>query len=157
MDRDLLAGLELDHVLHRDHDLEDAVLHVPRRHDVEEVGAHLVLVARIGVHHIPAAGTVERARRREFLLGLPIVLVELTAGVGGCGGVHHDVGLEAFDPGLDLGFGLLGLRFRFGVLGLVQVVDCHLWNMYSTVFPKPRFKMKISETMSTRVVTTTAV
>src|SRR5580704_13739767 len=47
LDRDLLAALELDDILHRDDDLEDAILDAARRDHVAHVGAHLVLVARV--------------------------------------------------------------------------------------------------------------
>src|SRR5690242_21148655 len=43
-DQHLLAGLELDDVLHGDDDLEDPVLHVHRGDAALEVGLHLVLV-----------------------------------------------------------------------------------------------------------------
>ena len=58
LDGDLLAALELVHVLHRDDDLEDPVLEPTGGHDVAHVGAHLVLVTRVGVHDVPAAGAV---------------------------------------------------------------------------------------------------
>ena len=66
---DLAAVLELDDVFHRDDDLEDAVLDVHRAHAAREVRLHLVLVARVGVHDVPAPGPVVRAR-----LGSGIVL-----------------------------------------------------------------------------------
>ena len=74
---DLAAVLELDDVFHRDDDLEDAVLDVHRAHAAREVRLHLVLVAGVGVHDVPAAGrsyglgsalgdlvVVDRPRRR---------------------------------------------------------------------------------------------
>ena len=59
---DLAAVLELDDVFHRDDDLEDALLDVHRAHAAREVLLHLVLVAGVGVHDVPAPGPVVRAR-----------------------------------------------------------------------------------------------
>ena len=59
---DLAAVLELDDVFHRDDDFEDAVLDRHRTHAAREVRLHLVLVARVRVHDVPATGPVERAR-----------------------------------------------------------------------------------------------
>ena len=48
-----LAVLDLDLLLDRDEDLEDLVLHAHRLDAVLEVGLDLVLVARVGVDHVP--------------------------------------------------------------------------------------------------------
>src|SRR6202163_3635980 len=85
LDHDLLAVLELDDVLHGDHDLEDPVLHVHRDDPALEVGLHLVLVAGVGVDHEPPPGpvvgalddgellllVVEAGLVQDFLDGLP--------------------------------------------------------------------------------------
>ena len=55
---DLAAVLELDDVFHRDDDFEDAVFHRHRTHAAREVLLHLVLVARVRVHDVPATRTV---------------------------------------------------------------------------------------------------
>src|SRR6478609_316805 len=49
-----LTLADLDLVLHRDEHLEDLVLHAHRLDAVLEVGLDLVLVARVGVDHVPA-------------------------------------------------------------------------------------------------------
>src|SRR6516225_1674017 len=56
--RDLLplAALDLDHLVHRDLDLEDVVLHVQRLGPALQVGLHPVLVTGVGVDHVPLAG-----------------------------------------------------------------------------------------------------
>src|ERR1700735_4563943 len=54
LDGDLLAALELVHVLHGNDDLEDPVLDAAGGDDVAHVRAHLVLVTRVGVHDVPA-------------------------------------------------------------------------------------------------------
>ena len=65
---DPLAVLELDDVLGGDDDLEDPVLHVHGGDAVLEVRLHLVLVAGVGVHDVPLAGTVVRALDRDDLV-----------------------------------------------------------------------------------------
>src|SRR6266702_5057379 len=50
-----LAALDLGHLVHRDLDLEDVVLHVERLDPALQVGLHPVLVTRVGVHHVPVA------------------------------------------------------------------------------------------------------
>src|SRR5205085_1032836 len=65
---DPLTALELDDVLHGDDALEDAVLHVHGGDPALEVGLHLVLVAGVGVHDVPRAGTVVGALDRSLLL-----------------------------------------------------------------------------------------
>src|SRR3954452_2469601 len=89
LDDDLLAVLELDDVFHRDDDLVDALLHVHGRDACLEVLLDLLLVARLGVHHIPAAGTVVRALDRrtgllvEQVVGVDhLVLGDLVVGIG---------------------------------------------------------------------------
>ena len=82
LDDDLLAVLELDDVLHRDDDLVDALLHVHRGDAGLEVLLDLLLVARLGVDHEPAARAVVGAldgRGRGLLE--QVVLVE-RLGVG---------------------------------------------------------------------------
>ena len=59
----LLSALELDHVLHRDVDLEDPVLHVHRLDPGLEVCLDLVLIARVGVDDVPVTGHVVGAGR----------------------------------------------------------------------------------------------
>src|SRR6188472_3456235 len=62
-----LAIADLDLLLHRHEDLEDLVFHAHRLDAVLEVRLHLVLVARVGVDHVPllrgALGKLGRARR----------------------------------------------------------------------------------------------
>ena len=58
LDDDLAARLELDHVLHRDDDLEDLLLDVHRAHTAGEVRLHLVLVAGVGVDDVPVPQAV---------------------------------------------------------------------------------------------------
>src|SRR5215469_12868227 len=65
-----LAGLDLDDLVRGDLDLEDELLHVERLRPALQVGPHPVLVARVGMHHIPVA-------RQRAELGL-----ELLDGVG---------------------------------------------------------------------------
>ena len=74
LDGDLLAALELVDVLHGDDDLEDPVLDATGGDDVAHVRAHLVLVARVGVHDVPAARPVVGALDRERLLLVLVVL-----------------------------------------------------------------------------------
>src|SRR5262245_2341189 len=62
LDDDLAPVLELDDVLHRDDDLEDAVLDRHRTDAARQVRLHLVLVSGIRVHDIPTARTVVGAR-----------------------------------------------------------------------------------------------
>ena len=68
-------------------------------------------------------------------------------------------GSRLLEPGDHFLAGFLDCFLGLGghVLGLVQTVEGHFWNMNSTVFPKPKFRTKMSVTMRTRVVTTTAV
>ncbi len=54
----LLAVLELNDVFQRDDDLEDPLLHVHRLGAGQQVATNLVLVAGLGVNHVPASGTV---------------------------------------------------------------------------------------------------
>src|SRR5580658_8400872 len=172
-DRDLLAALELDDVLHRDDDLEDPVLHVAGGDDVGEVGADLVLVARVGVDHVPTAGAVVGARDVGVLLPLFVLVLVAVVGVLGLarrlGGIDHQVrlepesrrrrlpervgtgGAERHVLGLDLAARLAGVRRR------VRVGDRHFWNMNRTALPKPKLRTKIRLIMRMRVVTTTAV
>src|SRR5919204_2432754 len=49
----LLPALDLHHVFHGDHDLEDPLLHVHRGDAALEVGLDLVLVAGVGVDDVP--------------------------------------------------------------------------------------------------------
>src|SRR5438552_2388309 len=63
-----LAGLDLHDVFHGDHDVEDLVLHLHGTDPGVEVGLHLVLVARVGVHDVPVAGAFEGRVRLGFLL-----------------------------------------------------------------------------------------
>jgi len=48
-----LAVLDLDLVLHWDEHLQDLVLHVHGLNPLLEVLLDLLLVARVGVHHVP--------------------------------------------------------------------------------------------------------
>ena len=48
-----LPVLDLDDVLSGDEDVEDLVVHVHGLDALEEVGPHLLLVARVGVHDVP--------------------------------------------------------------------------------------------------------
>ena len=75
LDDDLLAVLELDDVFHRDDDLVDALLHVHGRGAGLEVLLDLLLVARLGVDHVPLARPVVGALDRRRL-GEQVVLVE---------------------------------------------------------------------------------
>jgi hypothetical protein len=50
-----LAALDLGHLMHRDLDLEDVVLHVQGLGAALQVALDAVLVAGVGVHHVPVA------------------------------------------------------------------------------------------------------
>src|SRR6266566_8620914 len=82
-----LAALDLGHLLHRDLDLEDVVLHVERLDAALQVGLHPVLVTRVGVHHVPVA-----RKHAEFALELLARVVRLLLFFFG---VFLDVRLEA--------------------------------------------------------------
>src|SRR4029453_7693359 len=60
----LAAALELDQILYGDDDLVAPPLPVHRGDAGLEVGLHLLLVARLGVDHVPLAGTVVGALDR---------------------------------------------------------------------------------------------
>src|SRR5919201_79467 len=57
----LLAALDLHDVFHGDDDLEDLLLHVHRGDAALEVRLELVLVARVGVDHVPVPQAVAGA------------------------------------------------------------------------------------------------
>ena len=86
LDDDLLALLELDHVLHGDDHLVDAVLHVHGDGPAVEVGLHLVLVAGVGVHHVPPAGLVVGADDEGLFLLVVLVQLVGLVGLGALGG-----------------------------------------------------------------------
>src|SRR4029077_19070102 len=50
-----LTALDLGHLMHRDLDLEDVVLHVQGLGAALQVALDAVLVAGVGVHHVPVA------------------------------------------------------------------------------------------------------
>jgi len=78
LDDDLLAVLELGDVLHRDDDLVDPVLHAHRHRPAVQVRLHLVLIAGVGVHHVPASRLVVGADDEGLLVVVPVVV-----GLGG--------------------------------------------------------------------------
>src|SRR5690348_16118982 len=85
-----LAALDLGHLVHRDLDLEDVILHVERLDAALQVGLHPVLVTRVGVHHVPVAGkhaefALELLARVVRLLLFFFLDVRLEAVLGRCG------------------------------------------------------------------------
>src|SRR6266511_4309261 len=70
----LLAALDLHDVFHGDDDLEDLLLHVHRGDAALEVGLDLVLVARVGVDHVPVPKAVAGAGRAGCGLGVGLGL-----------------------------------------------------------------------------------
>src|SRR6266508_33291 len=70
----LLAALDLHDVFHGDDDLEDLLLHVHRGDAALEVGLVLVLVARVGVDHVPVPKAVAGAGRAGCGLGVGLGL-----------------------------------------------------------------------------------
>src|SRR5215469_1801255 len=80
-----LAALDLGHLVHRDLDLEDVVLHVERLDAALQVGLHPVLVTRVRVDHVPVPG--EHAELALELLarvvGLLLHLVRAEPGLAG--------------------------------------------------------------------------
>src|ERR671922_12684 len=87
------AGRDLHHVLHRDVDAEDLVLHLHRVDPRLEVRLHLVLVARVRVDDVPVPMAPER------VLGLPLLLW-LGRWLGLRGGRDVGDGLVCFLGGL---------------------------------------------------------
>src|SRR5262245_33583636 len=78
-----LAALDLGHLVHRDLDLEDVVLHVERLDAALQIGLHPVLVTRVRVDHVPVPG-----EHAEFALELLARVVGLLLlGVRGQPGV----------------------------------------------------------------------
>ena len=109
----LLAVLELDDVFHGDDDLVDPLLHVHRGDAGFEVLLDLLLVARLGVHDEPAAGTVVGALR------LGPGLLEQLVGVDDLD-LGAVVGLRRRRRQLGsgvVGVGRGGVEFRLGGLG----------------------------------------
>src|SRR6185437_3902637 len=113
-----LAALDLGHLMHRDLDLEDVVLHVQGLGAALQVALDAVLVAGVGVHHVPVArqlpqlGGVDLDRIGLGLLGLGVRWLGLPwLGLLGLGlpGLRRLTGI--------LGRGLLGLGSP-GLLGL---------------------------------------
>jgi hypothetical protein len=97
----LLAALDLHDVLHGDVDVEDLVLHLHRLDARLEVRLHLVLVAGVGVDHVPLARPPHGIEGRwgDALLR------------GGREGLGRPLAVQRHDPESGL---RVGLRFGLG-------------------------------------------
>src|SRR6266496_570464 len=107
-----LAVLDLDDVDGRHLDLEDVLLHVQALDAALQVGLHLVLVAGVGVHHVPVAE--RRAQLAAQRLDRILVLVGrgvLRRGVVGRFGRHLQSFGDLSDFG-DVAVANLGRRCR---------------------------------------------
>ena len=103
---DLLARLDLDHVFHGNDRLVDVAFHGHGLAPGLDVLLHLVLVARLGVDHVPLSRHVVRADGFALVLGL---LVDQRLGV-------DDLGVRLGQVGAGLGQRGFGL----GQVGVIQ-------------------------------------
>ncbi len=132
-----LAVLDLDHVLHGDLHLVDALLHVHGDAAVLDVRLHALLEARVGVHDVPLAG-LDAQLALELVVGVDLgglllgvlggilfglVLGRLGGGLGLLGGVDVE-GVLDDRVGLGVGGGLERVE-QVGEVGLVLVHDVH--------------------------------
>ena len=114
-------------------------------HHVAHVGPHLVLVARVGVHDVPAPRTVVRALDGDDLLVIaapaqPLVPGRASVVVGG--GVEHQVGLARRGQALRRVVDSHRYILRIGVVGHVGGPG-YLLKRSVISFPKPRLSTKM--------------